>query len=1048
VDIGAWLRGLGLEQYEQAFRQNDVDADLLPQLTADDLKEIGVTSVGHRRRLIDGIAALRASREYRPGGGAERRQITVMFVDLVDSTGLSRKLDPEELRAVMGSYQDLCAAAVRRFGGHVAKYLGDGVLVYFGWPHAHEDDADGAVAAALEIVGAVPRLKGPANQPLSARIGIATGLAVVGDLLGEGAAREEAVVGEVPNLAARLQQTSAPGTVVIAESTRRVLGAAFDLDDVGAMDLHGFPEPVRAWRVLGNCRVEARFAVRQAGGLAPLVGRRDELALLLRRWRRARDGHGQVVLLAGEPGVGKSRAVAALRERIRQELHVIVVYQCSPQHQGSPLHPIAAQLERSAGIRAEDDAGARLQKLKAVLAPNGETLTAAVPLLAALVGISAGEHHTLSDLTSQQRKEKTLDTILEYFTATAARQTTLLVLEDLHWIDPTSLELLELLVDRAQVLPMLVLLTARPEFMPPWGARAHATTVEVQPLSPPEAATLARHISGQALPAEILEQIVAKTDGVPLFIEELTRSVLEAGLPEETGEQHGARKPLPTLSVPSTLQGSLMARLDRLAEAKEVAQLAACLGREFTHEMLAALAVQPEPELSAALKRLADSDLIVRQEGSSTAAYAFRHALVQEAAYQSLLKSKRQELHARIARTLEDQFPSVAAVRPEGVAHHWAEAGMPAPAAAYWLVAARRAKDAHATREAVSHLHACLEMIKARQAKEGRLARDLEEHKLRASVLLGDLASLAGDLGEANRRYADALTLASDPATTRWIENKHHRPRTVTRDGARIAYYEHGGGRDTLVLVAPLAYGLATFQPVLEKLCQDFRIVTVDSRGSGASDPLVRPYLLADHVKDVCAVIEALGDGPVVGVGISRGGNLLIKLAHAKPGMFKKLVTIGMSPGSPGPPFFSDAYLTRHRELSEQGDVVGIIRLHTSSVLSEPATRELQELFVRNRLGLPRETLLSFFDPDPTVDVAPILGEIVLPVLVTHGGADQLISVEAAAFIAARLPNAMMHVFEGKGHMPLFTATDEFCKVVRNFVRRSTSSVNSAPVKS
>jgi pimeloyl-ACP methyl ester carboxylesterase len=372
--------------------------------------------------------------------------------------------------------------------------------------------------------------------------------------------------------------------------------------------------------------------------------------------------------------------------------------------------------------------------------------------------------------------------------------------------------------------------------------------------------------------------------------------------------------------------------------------------------------------------------------------------------------------------------------------HHYTEAGLVGRAAGYWLRAAQRAKDAYANREAASHLQKCLDAIEARPQGDNGPAVELEEHKFRALVLLGDLASLAGNLEEANRCYEPALALVPDAEVRTRIENKRHRPRTAIRDGARIAYYEHGSGPDTLVFVAPLAYGLAAFQPILERLCQEFRIVTIDPRGTGASDPLVRPYPLTEHVKDVDAVIAALGDGPLVGVGISRGCNLLLTLAHAEPHLFAKLITIGCPPGVPGqPPFFSEEYRTQHQILVGRGDLEAIVRFHTSLVFSEPATRELQELFVRTRLELPDETMQSFFDPDPTVEVTPILGEIAIPVLVTHGSADRMIEFMAAEFIAARLPDARIYAFQGKGHMPLFTATDEFCEVLRNFVRTGTT---------
>jgi class 3 adenylate cyclase/pimeloyl-ACP methyl ester carboxylesterase len=1047
VDIAAWLRELGLERYEPAFRENEIDWEVLPELTEGDLDKLGLP-LGPRRKLLKAIAGLSgkptavateaASSPKRRAPEAERRQLTVMFVDLVGSTALSAQLDPEEMRQVIRAYQNAVAGEITRFGGYIAKYMGDGVLVYFGYPRAQEDDAERAVRAALAVIGEVARLRPYHDLVLQARLGIATGLVVVGDTVGEGAAREEAVVGETPNLAARLQQLAEPGTVVLADSTRRLLAQLFHLRDLGARALHGFPAPVRAWQVAGEGRTTGRFEARHSGDLTPLVGREHEVALLLDRWRLAHEGEGQAVLLAGEPGVGKSRLAQAVRQRLGDERHVRLLYQCSPQHTGSALHPIAAQLEHAAGFSRDDEPGARLAKLKALLAQGADDVATAAPLFAALLAIPPDGPYPLLELSPQQRKERMLEALLVQLEGVAARQPVLLVFEDLHWIDPTSLEFLGLLVDRVAKLPVLMILTARPEFAPPWSARAHLTVLTLNRLGRRHTATLAQRVSVKALPPEILDEIVARTDGVPLFVEELTRTVLESGLLEDEGERYGLRGPLPTRAIPTTLHDSLMARLDRLAGVKEVAQVAAVIGREFTHEMLALVVPLDEWELGAALDQLAGSDLILRHGTPGRATYSFRHALVQEAAYGSLLKSRRQELHARIAKAVEERFPNVSALRPEWLAHHYTEAGLIVPAAEHWLRAAERAKEAYANREATSHLHRCLDAIEARRPGDGGSAVAVEGHRLRALVLLGDLASLAGNLEEANRCYEQALALAPDAEVRARIENKRHRPRTAIRDGARIAYYEHGSGPDTLVFVAPLAYGLAAFQPILERLCQEFRIVTIDPRGTGASDPLVRPYLLSEHVKDVRAVIAAVGGGPLVGVGISRGGNLLVKLAHAEPHLFAKLITIGCSPGMPGPPFFTEEYRTQYQMLVGKGDLEPIVRFHTALVFSEPATRELQELFLRTRLELPNETMLSFFDPDPTVEVTQILREVAVPVLVTHGSGDRMIEFMAAEFIAARLPDARIYAFEGKGHMPLFTATDEFCTVLREFVRTGT----------
>ncbi|MGH6920202.1 MAG: alpha/beta fold hydrolase [Geminicoccaceae bacterium] len=496
------------------------------------------------------------------------------------------------------------------------------------------------------------------------------------------------------------------------------------------------------------------------------------------------------------------------------------------------------------------------------------------------------------------------------------------------------------------------------------------------------------------------------------------------------------RGPLPPLAIPATLHDSLMARLDRLKWVKEVAQSAACIGREFSHELLAAVSSLQDDRLEEALGKLVDSELILSRGMAPAQTYMFRHALVQEAAHASLLRGRRQQLHGKIASTVEERFPEIAQLQPELLAHHWTEAGLPEPAADNWLRAARRAKEAFANREAKSHLQKCLEVISS--ASSGALdpPADLDRRRLDALVLLGDLASLAGDLEEANQHYEQALEAVSEPRVRTWIGNKRHRPGVGVRDGARIAFYEHGGGQQTLLFVGPQSYGLGAFQPILERLCQEFRIVTVDARGSGASDPLTRPYPLIEHVRDVRAVVAALGDGPVVGVGISRGSNVLLRLAHREPQLFDKLVTIGAPPSTPAPPYFSDEYLRRCGQAFEAEDLEQLLRVHIAFACSEPEMLELRELIVRGRLQIARETLLSFWDPDPTAEVMPILADTTVPTLVTHGREDRLVSFEAAEHIAARLPNAELYAFDGKGHFPIFTATEEFCEVLRGFVHK------------
>jgi predicted ATPase/class 3 adenylate cyclase len=775
VDIEAWLRELGLERYEEAFRENEIDGEILPKLTADDLKDIGVTSVGHRRKLLEAIAALAEpalASQAEPGApaepvprtrsAAERRQLTVMFCDLVGSTELSARLDPEDLREIIGAYQTACAAVVARFEGHIAKFLGDGVLAYFGWPRAHEDDAERAVRAGLALVEAVTGVKARADVQLHARIGIATGQVVVGDLTSPGSADRDSVAGETPNLAARLQGLAKPGTVVISQATRRLVGGLFELTDFGPQRLRGFAEPLTAWRVEGEGRAEGRFEARQTAGLTPLVGREEEIALLLRRWRQARDGEGQVVLLSGEPGIGKSRLVRELRSRLEGEPHIRLLRQCSPHHTTSPLHPLIEQLERAADFARDDPPETRLGKLEALLARGTDKLDEAVPLIAAVLGVQVGERYALAEMTPQRQKQRTLEVLVDQLDGLAAAQPVLLTYEDVHWIDPTTQELLGLTIERIQRLPVLLIITFRPEFAPPWPGRPQVSALALSRLCPRDGAAMVERVVGaKALPAEVSAQIVAKTDGVPLFVEELTKTVLESEFLKDAGNRYELSGPLPPLAIPATLHDSLLARLDRLAPVKEVAQIGAAIGREFSHALLAAVADRPEDQLRGALDQLVTSELAFRRGDPPDATYSFKHALVQDAAYETLLKSKRQHLHVRIVQVLEEQFPETVDSQPELLAHHCRQAGFVEQAVDYWYKAGRQAMARSAWVEALAQLTHGLDLLASLPVGPDR---DHKELDLQIALGAALIATKGWAAPEVEKTYARARELCTEEA--------------------------------------------------------------------------------------------------------------------------------------------------------------------------------------------------------------------------------------------------------------------------------------------
>ena len=748
-DISAWLEGLGLGGYTAVFAENHIDAAVLPDLAEADLEKLGLT-LGHRKRLLRAIAELDggvpAAAETAPQRTpaeeerGERRQLTVMFCDLADSTALSTRLDPEDLRDTIRAWQDTCRAVIARYDGFVAKYMGDGILVYFGYPRAHEDDAERAVRAGLGIVDAMGGAGMATAQgddaALAVRIGIATGRVVVGDIIGEGASQEASVTGETPNLAARLQGIAAPDSVVIAPGTWRLAGGVFDYRDLGSHALKGFDDPVQARQVLGESGVETRFEAR-TGGLTQLTGRDEEVDMLLRRWRRAVDGDGQVVLVSGEAGIGKSRLIDTLRERIADEAHFRLRYQCSPHHANSALHPIIERLERAARFGRGDSDAAKLDKLVALLALAGTPDAATVALFADLLSLPVDDRYPRLEMTPRQKKQRTLEALAGQVTALAAHRPVLFAFEDAHWADPTTLELLDMIVEGADVARVVVLITHRPEFTAPWTGRPHTTLLALNRLGRRDCTAMCGRVTaGKALPDEVLAQIVEKTDGVPLFVEELTKTVLESGLLTEEPGRYTLAGPLGELAIPASLHDALMARLDRLVPVRQVAQTAAAIGRQFGYDLLARVSPLDEAALADALEQLAASELIFARGTPPDAAYTFKHALVQDAAYESLLRGPRRGLHARIAAALVEHFPATAEAEPGLLAHHYTEAGLAEPAADNWARAGRAAVERFAMPEAIEHFNRALATLNDIPDETERLHRELDVQIALAPTLM------------------------------------------------------------------------------------------------------------------------------------------------------------------------------------------------------------------------------------------------------------------------------------------------------------------------
>jgi len=747
MDVVAWLRGLGLEQYAPAFRDNDVDGEVLPALTTDDLISIGVTSVGHRRKLLAAIASLGAGppagrvraapRDAPTLADAERRQLTVMFCDLVGSTELSSRLDPEDLREVIAAYHRAAADAVKSFDGFVAKYMGDGVLVYLGYPQAHEDDAERAVRAGLGVIDAVGRLDIKSVQ-LQARVGIATGLVVVDDLIGEGSAQEQSVVGETPNLAARLQALAEPGTVVIAASTRRLVADLFEYRDLGTVEVKGIAAPVPAWQVLRPSSVASRFEALRGAALSRLIGRDEEVDLLLRRWARAKGGDGQIVLISGEPGIGKSRITTKLEERLRAEPHLHLRYFCSPYCRDSALYPFIDQLWHAAEFARDDPPTAKLKKLEAVLFRAAQP-DEDVPLLADLMSLSVSARHPLPNLSPQRKKERTLQALLRQLEGLARQQPVVMVFEDAHWIDPTSRELLDLAVERVRTLPALLIVTFRPEFQPPWTGQPQVSMLALNRLDRHDRTVLVEQVAGgKLLPTEVINQIADRTDGVPLFIEELTKSVLESGVQ--------------TVGIPTTLYDSLMARLDRLASVRRLAQIGSAIGRDFSYPLLQAVSGLPEDELRPALARLVDSELVFQRGAPPDAVYSFKHALVQDAAHDSLLRNVRRQLHAQIVEAIEAHSPELMDSQPELFARHYAEAGLVEKSVIFWTKAGRRSAARSAMAEAAAQFQKGLDQLALLPDDPNRKRQELELRSSLSAVLIAVKGFAASETGDAFAR--------------------------------------------------------------------------------------------------------------------------------------------------------------------------------------------------------------------------------------------------------------------------------------------------------
>lgn len=787
--VSAWLDNLGLGIYRESFLRNPITWDVLSELNEGDLETMGVL-LGHRKKIMRAIAQLSQSADVMdprsiPAGvipeeqpfslerdHAERRQLTVMFCDLVDSTALSSRLDPEDLQDVMRRFLDACSQAVGRLNGYIAKYMGDGMLVYFGYPHAHENDAERAVHAGLAILDTVRALNRDNPHPqfgIAARIGIATGQVVVGELMGQDTAKERSVFGETPNLAARLQALAQPDQLIIDPATKRLVGNEFEFLELGAFSLKGFDTPVQAWQVLSTRLSASRFESYRSSHLAKFVGREQEISLLLGRWREAVGGEGQAVLLYGEAGIGKSRIARSLCDRLADERSQTIQFQCSPYHANTALYPAINFLRQAAGLTSQDSAQAQLDKLDAMAIESGIDSQETVSLLAELLSIRGDHRYPPLNVSSEKRKDMTLEALVRHLQGLADRCPLLFTVEDAHWLDPTTLELMTRIIGRIRQMRMLLLITSRPDFKPVWSEYSHVTSLTLSRLPRRHSAELVATMTrGKELPPEVQQAILAKADGIPLYIETLTENVLGSGLLTEGSDAFTLKGPLKGLPIPDSLQALLMERVDRLGSAKEIVQTGAAIGREFTYELLQATVEVPDSELRNALDLFVASGLILQEGEIPLATYYFKHALVQEAAYSTLPRKPRRVLHARIAKTLESRFPERVNLEPELLAYHYEQAGLTGPAVDYWHRAARRDVERSANIEALNHFDQALELLKELPQGPERNALELELLLARGAPLLS-VKGYASDEMEHNYRRAKDLLQEQSSSVDQFI---------------------------------------------------------------------------------------------------------------------------------------------------------------------------------------------------------------------------------------------------------------------------------------
>ena len=1058
MDVRAWLEGHDLGQYAEAFASNDIDAEVLHTLTADDLKELGIASLGHRKKLLAAIAGLDAPapnrdharsapppEAYTPSHLAERilgarthllgerKHVTVMFADIKGSLALIEGTDPEEASRILDGAIRVMMDAVHRYEGTVNRVMGDGIMALFGAPIAHEDHAVRACYAALAIQRAMQTHAAETRVTLgievSVRIGLHSGEVVV-RAIGNDLSVDYDAIGPTVHLASRMEQLASPGTVRLTASTARLAEGFVELRELGEVPVKGLSQPVEAFDLAGVGAARTRLQASAGRGLTPFVGRSDELAALVRAHGQAEAGQGQIAALVGDPGVGKSRLLYEITHSERMRGWLVLEGISVSSGRASSWAPVVDLLKPYFDIAPGDDRRRRAEKVLGKVLLLDEALRPVLPAILALLDLPV-EDAAWQALDPPLRRRRTLDGLKALLVRESQRQPLALVFEDLHWIDGETQALLDSLVETLPSCRILLLVNYRPDYQHGWGSRAHYTQLRIDPLEATGAEELLSGLLGDAPDvSELKERLLETSEGNPLFLEESVRILVDTGvLSGALGAYRKMRRP-DAIEIPASVAAIIAARIDRLGAAeKTTLQLAAVMGDDVPLALLEAVSDLPAGDLHSALADLRSRELLYEARLFPDIAYAFRHGLTRRVAYEGLLHESRRALHGRVAQILEARHADHLDEVVDALAHHFEQGAVWPKAAAYFLRAAAKAKQRYTYASALQLAHRAQTIAGRDRELDGTQARSLE--------VQGDLHSLIGDLETANQSYDAAIALTTDAEERQRIESRRHRPGVALRDGARIAHYLHGAGEETLLFVNPVVYGLEVFQPIVERLCREFRIVTIDPRGTGSSDPLQRPYGLGQHAEDVRAVIERAGVGAITGVGISRGSNLLVRFADTHPNLVRRLVLIGAPTdiGASDSPAQRADYLSTTASFLAKDDLDGLMRYHIDRVFSEPDVADLAASRLKRWLGMPRETVLSFYDRDPAMDIRPLLSTIRVPTLIAHGTEDRQVPFAAAEYLAAHIPGARLYPFVGYGHVPLFTATQEFCDVLRAFVR-------------